>query len=300
MSFSTEIKKELSEIKNKKFCCRMSFLVGIFIDSDYDENNCLCLTVTGSEVYELVLKAIQAVHKGRTETEKETVLGMEIYRIKITSEKICAALKRIEKSDNDGEVFTDSSCTEDNCKKCMLRGAFISLGTINEPQKGYHLEFKLKNAERAAFLYRLLAETGAESKIANRRSGSAVGLYYKNSTSIEDLMTYLGAVRCIFDFINTKIEREIRNSVNRSTNCLAGNISKSVSAAQKQVAAISALDSVGKLSLLPDELFETARLRMANPSATLSELALMHEPPISKSGLTHRLSKIIEISEENT
>ena len=300
MSFSIDLKKELSEIKNKKFCCRLSFLCGLFVDSEYDENNVLTLNVTGEELCRLVVKTIQGLHRGSIETECEAVLGMDIYRVKIKSEKVCLMLGKIKSGGENADLFEDSQCSEDNCLKCFLRGAFVALGTINEPQKGYHLEFRLKNAERAAFLYRLLSETGAEPKIANRRSGTGVGLYYKNSTVIEDLMTYLGSVKGIFELINVKIEREIRNSVNRSTNCLAGNISKSVNAAQKQVAAITALDKAGKLSLLPDELFETAKLRLANPSATLSELALMHEPPISKSGLTHRLAKILEISEENT
>ena len=298
MSFSTEIKKELFEIKNKKSCCRLSFLVGLFIDTEIEDEK-LKLNVTGQEVYEIATEALKSIHRGSIETEKETILGMEIYHIRISSDILHSILERIDNAEQYSDIFNYSKCTEDNCKKCLLRGIFVSSGTINEPCKGYHLELKFKNAERAAFVYRLLSETGFEPKISNRRSGSSVGLYYKNSSSIEDLMTYLGAVKCTFDFINTKIEREIRNSVNRSTNCVAGNISKSVKAAQKQLAVISALDEIGKLSLLPDELYETAKLRLANPSASLSELAILHEPPISKSGLTHRLSKIMEISEEN-
>ena len=112
------------------------------------------------------------------------------------------------------------------------------------------------------------------------------------------MLTYLGNVKSVFDLMNAKIEREIRNSVNRSTNCVAGNISKSVSAAQNQIAAIAKIEGAGKLAMLPDELFDTAKLRMENPSASLAELARLHNPPISKSGLTHRISKIIEYSEE--
>lgn len=299
MSFSTEIKKELSEIKNKKSCCRSSFLAGIFIDAEFIDNNGLTVSVTGEELRDIVLDSIRAVHKGEIDVAEETVLKMHIYRISIRSQAVRETLSAAEKSDDPISFFSNSICSDENCKKSLLRGAFLSTGTVNEPQKGYHLEFKLKKAERAAFVYRLLSDSALEPKIANRRSGSSVGLYYKNSTSIEDLLTYLGAVRHIFEFINTKIEREIRNSVNRSTNCVAGNISKSVKAAQNQVAAISSLESMGKLSLLPDELFETAKLRLENPSASLAELALMHEPPISKSGLTHRLAKIIELAEEN-
>ena len=300
MSFSFETKKELYEIKNKKNCCRLSFLIGLCIDGELGNTEKIKIHITGDDVYEIVTSALQGLNRCTFNVDKEDILGMSIYHIEISSPLLYNTLKTVEESNSLDSVFGNSKCHDDSCKRNLIRGAFVSLGTINEPQKGYHFEFKFKNAERAVVLYRLLSEIGLEPKIANRHNGRAVGLYYKNSTTIEDIMTYLGAVKTTFEFINAKIEREIRNSVNRSTNCVAGNISKSVKAAQKQVAAIAALDSAGKLSLLPDELFETAQLRLNNPSASLSELAIMHEPPISKSGLTHRLSKIIEISEENT
>ena len=161
---------------------------------------------------------------------------------------------------------------------------------------GYHLEIKFKDAKIAKRIYQVLVEEGIPPKIVNRKT--SVGLYYKNSGGIEDMLTYLGGMKSLFDLMNAKIERDIRNSVNRSTNCVAGNISKSVDAAQKQIAAINEIESAGKLAMLPDELFDTAKLRMDNPSASLAELARLHNPPISKSGLTHRISKIIEYAEE--
>lgn len=298
MSFSLEVKKEFAEIKNKKSCCKKSFLLGLLIDSKCKENGDIELSVSGNEICEIVIDTITAAHKGDIQTIYEPVMGLDIYTVKFNSPILSSSLREIMSADPNEGIFKNPKCTNENCLKSFLRGAFITSGTLNEPQKGYHLEFKLKNMSSAAFLYKTLSGVGFDPKIANRRSGRSIGIYYKNSSSIEDLLTYLGAVKCIFDFINVKIEREIRNSVNRGTNCVAGNISKSVKAAQKQVSAISQLNESGKLSLLPDELYETARLRLCNPSMSLSELALKHNPPISKSGLTHRLAKIIDFAED--
>lgn len=292
MSFSVEIKKELFEIKNKRPCCRSSFLLGMIIDSNLIDERTIETRITGKEAYEMLITCLDSF-KIEKQISVEEKLGIEIYIVRFESEHFLRLLNQIDNEAGD----INSKCKDENCVRCFLRGAFIVHGTVSEPQKGYHLEYRLKSATRAAFVYRQLIGQGIEPKIVNRRSGAGVGLYYKNSSALEDVLTYLGAVKCVFDLINVKIEREIRNSVNRGTNCVAGNIAKSVSAAQRQTMAISFLDDAGKLSMLPDELFETAKLRLENPSMSLTELARSHEPPISKSGLNHRLSKIIEMAE---
>ena len=288
MSFSLEIKKELSELKMKKGCCRFFFLCGLSVDGQIEGDGHIKVKTTVSEVRDIIVNFVHFVcHTEPTVTETKN-LGAPVYLIEYESEKIAAFLRSFES----GEI--EVHC--DNCIKSFVRAAFVSCGTISEPTSGYHFEMKFKNIERAKAFYKLLMDEGIEPKIVNRRG--SVGLYYKNSGAIEDVLTYLGAVNSLFEFINTKIEREIRNSVNRSTNCVAGNIAKSVSAARKQVETITALGEEGFLMQLPDELFETAKLRLEYPSAPLSELALRHTPPISKSGLTHRLAKIMDFAEE--
>ncbi len=174
---------------------------------------------------------------------------------------------------------------------------FISCAKINDPQKSYHLEFSMskENLSRASKLYRFLSVSGFVPKICNRANSS--GLYFKNSSLISDLLYFSGAVRASFDYANSGIEKEIRNNENRATNCVARNIFKSVNASQKQVTAINMLIESHRIDRLTDELRETAMLRVQNPDATLSELSLMHTPPISKSGLNHRLEKICNEAE---
>ena len=288
MSFSLEIKKELAELKMKKGCCRFFFLCGLSADAEMTDGKRLKVKTTVSEVRDIVVSFVHFVcHTEPTVTESIN-LGAPVYFIEYESEKVVNFLIAF----LGGEMTPNC----DNCVKSFIRAAFVSCGTISEPTSGYHLEIKFKSVDRAKAFYKLLSEEGIEPKIVNRKS--SVGLYYKNSGAIEDVLTYLSAVKTLFDFINTKIEREIRNSVNRSTNCVAGNIAKSVSAARRQVETITALGEEGFLMQLPDELFETAKLRLEYPSVPLSELAIKHTPPISKSGLTHRLAKIMDFAEE--
>jgi DNA-binding protein WhiA len=115
---------------------------------------------------------------------------------------------------------------------------------------------------------------------------------------VEDLLAIMGAQHTIFEVINSRIEREIRNNENRATNCVAKNIEKTIFAATRHVEAINKLMEHGKLENLPEGVKITAMLRYRNPDATLDELARMHEPTISKSGLNHRLQKILEAAED--
>ena len=295
MSFSSEVKQELVEIKIKKYCCRSAFLLGMLSDcpvSEKDGKSVGTYTTVSQENCDLAEKMLLGVWKTRVSKSEGVRMGAPYYTLEFEVGDRAAALLRICKEG--AEIFDEDFCPL--CKSNFVKGAFVSNGTISDPMTGYHMELKFKNAHVAKQMYGLLVEEGVPPKIVNRKT--SVGLYYKNSGGIEDMLTYLGSVKSVFDLMNAKIEREIRNSVNRSTNCVAGNISKSVSAAQSQIAAIHAIEEAGKLAMLPDELFETAKLRQENPSYSLAELARSHNPPISKSGLTHRIAKILEYAEE--
>ncbi len=287
MAFSTDVKKELSGQKIKKGCCRWAYLFGLLSDASID-GDIIIYKTTLPESRDAVMSAIKSTVRAETEQTESINLGKPVYYVTFTSENVANTLKNL--AEGDAPVHCP------NCEKYFLDGAFVSYGTVSEPLGSYHLEFRLKNISVARTIYKLLSDAGVPSKIVNRKSG--VGLYYKNGGAIEEVLTHLGATKTLFDFINARVEKELRNSINRSTNCLAGNISKSVSAASRQVSAITALGEEGYLMSLPDDLFETARLRLEYPTATLSELALAHEPPISKSGLNHRLAKIMEFAEE--
>ena len=263
-------------------------MCGLIADAQIGEDNVLRCKTTSIEIKDVICQFVRMVCHVDAVVEEKINLGAPVYHISFESEKLARFIKGFE----EGEILFNC----DNCKRSFIRAIFVSCGTISEPMKGYHFEFNFKHIERARSFYKLLSDEGIEPKIVNRKG--ATGLYYKNSGAVEDVLTYLGSMRMLFEFINTKIEHELRNSINRGTNCVAGNISKTVQAARRQVETITVLGEEGYLMMLPDELFETAKLRLEYPTVTLAELALKHTPPISKSGLTHRMAKIIDFAEE--
>jgi DNA-binding protein WhiA len=172
---------------------------------------------------------------------------------------------------------------------------FLCAGSVTDPKKSFHLEFRLVGAERAKKAYSILLEQGFEPKILNKEK--CVSIYFKTGDSIEDIITYFGANNSVFELINAKIEREIRNNEHRATNCVAQNIMKSVKASSRQFEAIEKIIYHGLFESLPEELRTTATLRYSNLDVSLSELAALHDPPISKSGLNHRLVKIMDFAD---
>jgi len=197
----------------------------------------------------------------------------------------------------DDDSLSEIACGCANCLKNYIRGVFIACGTVTDPDSTtYQLEMRVSEQSKAAELETLLEECGFPSKMSER-AGCTV-LYYKDSENIEDFLNYIGAQKAAFSVMNAKIMKELRNNANRLANCDAANIDKSVNAAQLQIKAVERIAAADHIKALPPELKITADLRMENPEATLGELARLHNPPITKSGVNHRLKKLIEISEK--
>lgn len=180
--------------------------------------------------------------------------------------------------------------------RAFLGGVFLACGYVSDPDKTYRLEFVPPRYTLSGNLARILAEAGFEAK-AVRRKGSHV-LYFRESAVIEDLITYMGATRSTLELMDVKILKDLRNNVNRKTNCETANIEKTVTASAKQIQAIRKLKRAGSFELLPDELKEIARLRLKNPEGSLSELGSMLSPPLTRSGVSHRLKKLAVLAEE--
>jgi hypothetical protein len=185
---------------------------------------------------------------------------------------------------------------EDCCRQSFMRGAFLAGGSVTDPDKRYHLELVTSHLKVSSETYTLLMELGFSPKDA-LRGGSSI-LYFKQSDMIVDFLTAIGAPVSAMKIIEAKMEKELRNGVNRRCNCDTANLGKAVDAAQQQLLAIRHLRASGKLDRLPEKLQQAATLREDNPEATLSELAELVEPPISKPAMSHRMRKLIELSEE--
>lgn len=186
---------------------------------------------------------------------------------------------------------------EDCCKAAFLRGAFLAGGSVTDPGKGYHMEITTTHQSVAKESYVLIQEVlGFYPKNAHRSGGQV--LYLKQSDRISDFLTYLGAPVAAMGIMEAKLEKELNNKVNRRCNCDDANLSKVVEAAQEQIAAIRTLKNAGILENLPEKLRQAAQAREANPEATLTELAAMMEPAISKPAMNHRLKKLVQMAKE--
>ena len=174
----------------------------------------------------------------------------------------------------------------DCCRRAFLRGAFLAGGSVTDPEKRYHLELSTTHLKVSRETELLLDELALKPK-ATERKGSSV-LYFKQSEAIEEFLTLIGA----------PIEKDWRNDANRKTNCDAANVDKAVAAAQEQLAALRRLEERGQFDTLPEKLRQTAELRRAHPEVTLQELAELHEPPLTKSAVNHRLRKLLALGNE--
>lgn len=186
---------------------------------------------------------------------------------------------------------------EDCCKAAFLRGAFLAGGSVTDPGKGYHLEIATTHQSVARETYALMQEVlGFYPKSAARGGGQV--LYLKQSDMICDCLTYLGAPVAAMGIMEAKLEKELNNKVNRRCNCDDANLSKVVEAAQEQLSAIRTLREIGLLEHLPQKLQAAAAAREADPEASLTELAAMMEPPISKPAMNNRMKKLVQTAKE--
>ena len=186
---------------------------------------------------------------------------------------------------------------EECCRNAFLRGAFLAGGSVTDPAKGYHMELATTHQSVAREGYTLIYEAvGFYPKSAPRGGGQV--LYLKQSDRISDLLIFLGAPVAAMGIIEAKLEKELKNKVVRRCNCDDANTSKVVEAAQEQLSAIRFLRELGLMESLPAKLQQAAKGREENPEASLTELAAVMEPPITKPAMSHRLKKLVEIAQE--
>ncbi len=293
MSFSSTVKEELIGLTVKSSCCRRALLYGAMLGATF-EGTAVSFSTEHEEIVTYIAKLVREFFKKDPSVDFKIYVGRPKYTLTFEANPIARFLNTIEKSEDSMLALMEKSCP--NCAHALLRGAFLSFGTVSDPTNSYHAEFILPFAKRADKLDALLAEIGLPARKITR--GNKIGLYYKKSADIEELFAEMGGSRAVFDLVNAKIEREIRNNENRATNCDARNIARAVSASQKQIAAIIRLKDCGMLDGLDEDLQKTAALRMEYDEVSLAELAAKHEPPISKSGLNHRLAKLCDMAEK--
>ena len=185
---------------------------------------------------------------------------------------------------------------DDCCRTSFLRGAFLSGGSVTDPEKRYHLELATSHIQASREVSALLTEMGFLPRTVMRGGNSVI--YFKQSEHIEDMLTTIGAPAAAVEIMAAKVDKMIRNGANRAMNCDMANVNKTLEAAREQQEAIEGLRSDGGLERLPDKLRQTAELRLQYPELSLTQLAELCDPPVSKSCINHRMRKIMEIARE--
>jgi len=186
---------------------------------------------------------------------------------------------------------------DEQIKRLHIRELFLKSGFVNDPKKDYHLEIIFGDEPKAIEVEKLLLEFNIHSKTIKKGKGYMI--YIKDGEEISNFLALIGAMSSVLKFEEVRVERELKNNINRAVNCETANLNKTIDAAINQIEAIEKIKKTKKFESMPDNLKEIAILRVNNPHASLIELGQMLEKPIGKSGVNHRLKKILEIAEEN-
>ena len=186
---------------------------------------------------------------------------------------------------------------EDGDRIAFVRGAFLAGGSVTDPQKSYHLELATPHRSVSREVYTLLLDMGFSPKETHRTGNSL--LYFKQADAIADFFTAIGASNTAMEVMTAKVDKEMRNTVTRQINCDAANADKTVMAAQNQIRTIKKFVVENGLDSLSDDLKDIALLRITNPEASLSDLARLAMPPLTKSALNYRLKKLMKLCRQD-
>ena len=299
LSFSAGAKAEICRILPNRECCALAECFGILLYCNSFGQDGIRI-ITESREFGLILPKLfkKAFNVNFDNFPSLESPGKLVFQI-TDPEKISGIMESFGFSFQDTlALHVNLPVVEDDCcKTAFLRGAFLAGGSVTDPEKGYHMELATTHQSVARQTYTLIREiTGIEAKAAKRGGGQV--LYLKNSDQVADFLAFLGASVAAMGIMEARLEKELNNKVNRRCNCDDANTSKVVEAAQEQITAIRVLEERGLLENLPAKLKQAADARLQHPSSSLTELAGMMDPPITKPAMNHRLKKLMEMAKE--
>lgn len=287
MSFSSLQKEEITRQTPRQLCCKRAFLGGVFATRAILEDEKTVISLDNSANAQYLSELISEQYGKAPDIYTSRFGGRRVF-VSFSSPAVYKKLN----SFSSFSAFFDKKCGA--CEGAFLRGIFFAAGKLSDPEKQYSLEFS--PSARASELAEYFESVGLSPKVTVR--GDLPLVYFRKSTDIEDFLANAAMNNAVFELMNIKIKHDIRNNVNRVVNCETNNLGRAGQASDKSVRLIGALMENELLSSLPEELETTAKLRYSNPELSLSRLAALHTPPISKPGLSHRLKRIEEIAEE--
>lgn len=291
MSFSGDVKDELVRLENDARHCQIAELAAVLVYAGTVKTD-----VLGAQCIELPSDSPLVVRRGHMLFDR--VFGEQFFTEKyLIQDKTCVrrVLQTIKYSSSEllvNPLLIKSFC----CKRAFLRGTFLAVGSMSNPEKGYHLEYVCADVQQAAQIMDTLLAYGIRAKTVVRKKYQVV--YIKESEEIVELLNVIGAHVSLMKLENLRIFKDMRNSINRRVNCETANISKTVHAATKQIADIQYIKEHYGFDNLKENLRQVAELRLEYPDAALKELGEYLSPPVGKSGVNHRLRKLSELAEK--
>lgn len=301
MSFSGDVKRELARLAPVCKDCKRAMLYGMFLMNRISRSNLTLMHTEHKPVADCYVNLLAELTGSIVTMFISDYTGPKKkrnYTVGVEHKEDIREICRYFGVDPDrperrlDRRYLKREC----CIHSFLRGVFMACGSVTNPEKEYHLELAVGEEALAGEIAALVEECGIPFRCTSRK-GSSV-LYLKESEPIEDMLTLMGAVNSSLELMNVKIYKDVRNKVNRVTNCETANIGKTVNAAAAQLEQIRLIERTVGLDDLPDDLRELAELRLENPEMSLRELCMALSEPISRSGVNHRLKRLAAIAGE--
>ena len=299
ISFSGSAKAEICRIIPQRNCCALAQCFGILLYCNCFRGDSIKIITESREFAQILPKLFKkAFNVTFDQFPSMEAPGKLVFQI-LDEEKIDTIMDACGFSPSQTlAMYVNYPLVEEECcKAAFLRGAFLAGGSVTDPEKGYHMEVSTTHSAVARETGLLMLEAMNVAPKNAARGGGQV-LYYKQSELISDYLTFLGAPVAAMGIMTARLEKELNNRVNRRCNCDDANTSKVVEAAQEQLAAIRTLKDAELLEKLPAKILQAARAREAHPASSLTELAEMMDPPITKPAMNHRLKKLVAMAKE--
>lgn len=298
-SFAYKVRSELCRTAVQRLCCARAEAYGVLLYCNTFTSREIRIITENPEFAARLPRLFQRAFTLRFDRlpEEDTGRGKLIFQI-TQQDKLNKIINQFGYDPRQNPVLhVNFGMLEDECcRTAFLRGAFLSGGSVTDPEKRYHLELATSHLQASREVSALLTELGFSPRSV-MRSGSAV-IYFKQSEHIEDFLTKIGAPASAMDIMTAKVDKEIRNGANRAMNCDMANVNKTLDAALEQKNAIEKLRQRGALENLPDKLRQTALLRLQYPELSLTQLAERCDPPVTKSCMNHRMRKLMSMAQE--
>ncbi len=297
MTFSAKIKEELCSISSNNPEAVLAECCGMILFANSTRSDSIRITTENKDIAHRVSWLLKSLFG--FDFDKKIVPASTVKKFNLIIENKQKLDEIFDAFGIDPKVsfrLNGAIVESDDARAAFCRGAFLTGGSVTDPESAYHLELVTSHSTLSRELISLLLDLNLPAKLAFRKSNNII--YFKESGHIEDFLTRIGAPLSALELMQTKLIKDVRNQVNRQVNCEMANLSKTADAAKAQLNAIKLISDCEGFESLSPQLREAAELRLQNPEMSLSELVKLTDSKISKSGLNHRLNRLISISED--